>query len=184
MVKKMFDSEKIKNTKSKFSRISIPGRIINLLLHDDEFFREVSTIKKVGNTNGFPKYDQWCDVTGFHMEFALAGYSAKDLEIVFSGNELTVRSTKNTELPQEEMSVDHNHADDPKDDLKSNQSPRIHHGAIVRGIARRNFSTSFFVSQEYDISATKASIQNGLLHLLIPVRLENKVNHISISNGE
>lgn len=178
----MFDSEKTKNTKLKFSRISIPGRIINLLLHDDEFFREVSTIKKVGNTNGFPKYDQWCDSSGFHMEFALAGYSAKDLEIVFSGNELTVRSTKNTDLLQEDLPVEQEEA---KEDLsKANQSPRIHHGAIVRGIARRNFSTSFFVSQEYDLSATKASIQNGLLHLLIPVRLENKINHISISNGE
>lgn len=181
----MFDSEKNKNTKLKISRISIPGRMINLLLHDDEFFREVSNIKKVGNTNGFPKYDQWCDVGGFHMEFALAGYSAKDLEIVFSGNELTVRSAKNAELTQEDFSTDQSLGEDSRDDLlKSNHNNRIHQGAIVRGIARRNFSTSFFVSQEYDISATKASIQNGLLHLLIPVRLENKVNHISISNGE
>ena len=181
----MFDSEKAKSTKLKFSRISIPGRVINLLLHDDEFFREVSAIKKVGNTNGFPKYDQWCDNTGFHMEFALAGYSAKDLEIIFSGNELTVRSTRNTEVSQEEVPSDQSQTDDfGGDSSRSSHNPRIHHGAIVRGIARRNFSTSFFVSQEYDLSAAKASIQNGLLHLLVPARLENKINHISISNGE
>ena len=82
---------------NKASRISIPGRLIQLLLHDDEFFQEVNRIKKASSAGSFPKYDQWCDSDGFHMEFALAGYAKKDLEVLCSGQELTIRSIRNSQ---------------------------------------------------------------------------------------
>lgn len=171
--------------RSKSSRISIPGRVIQLLLHDDEFFREVMNLKKAATAGSFPKYDQWCDVDGFNMEFALAGYAKKDLEICYSGQELIVRSVRSN---QEAQSTPPNESLEeeiiPEVITRSTSSPKIQQGAIVRGIARRNFSTNFFISQEFDISSTVATVKDGLLHLIIPAKSEITAKTIEIKNGE
>lgn len=171
--------------RSKSSRISIPGRVIQLLLHDDEFFREVMNLKKAATAGSFPKYDQWCDVDGFHMEFALAGYAKKDLEICYSGQELIVRSVRSNQEAQ------NTHTSESLEDevipeviTRSTSSPKIQQGAIVRGIARRNFSTNFFISQEFDISSTVATVKDGLLHLIIPTKNEVTAKIIEVKNGE
>jgi HSP20 family molecular chaperone IbpA len=170
--------------RNKASRISIPGRIVQLLLHDDEFFREVTNIKKVGTAGTFPKYDQWCDAEGFHMEFALAGYAKKDLEVCYYGQELIVKSTKtNQEVELTEDSVTSEVIIDVPNN-RSSSLPKIHHGAIVRGIARRNFSTNFLISHDFDVSAAKASVKDGLLHITIPAKGEITTNKIEIQNGE
>ena len=71
------------NGKKRNNRVSIPSKIKDLLFHDDQFFREVSEINKVKLNKNFPKQDQWCDEEGvFHIEFALAGYTPSDLEII------------------------------------------------------------------------------------------------------
>jgi len=172
--------------RSKTSRISIPGRVIQLLLHDDEFFREVMNLKKASTAGSFPKYDQWCDSDGFHMEFALAGYAKKDIEICYSGQELIVRSLRNN--PETTgLSLGQDISDEevlPEIITKSSSLPKIQQGAIVRGIARRNFTTNFLISQEFDVSAAKASVKDGLLHILIPVKNEITTKTIDIQNGE
>lgn len=166
------------NSKGRNSRISIPAKIINLLLFDDEFFREVAALKKANLTATFPKYDQWCDSDGnFHMEFALAGYSPNDLEITIIGNEFSVRTIK---LEKEELrATEEEESLTPKD-----PQPRIQHGAILRGIARRNFSCSFYISQEFDIGRLKANMENGLLHVYIPSNSGVQIKTIKINNGE
>jgi HSP20 family molecular chaperone IbpA len=172
--------------RSKTSRISIPGRVIQLLLHDDEFFREVTNLKKASTAGTFPKYDQWCDQDGFHMEFALAGYAKKDLEVCYSGQELIVRSLRNPvesgyssgqEASQEEENI-------PEVITRSSSLPKIQQGAIVRGIARRNFTTNFLISQEFNVSASKATVKDGLLHIFIPLKGEITTKTIEIQNGE
>ncbi len=172
--------------RSKTSRISIPGRVIQLLLHDDEFFREVMNLKKASTAGSFPKYDQWCDSDGFHMEFALAGYAKKDIEICYSGQELIVRSLRNN--PETTgLSLGQDISDEevlPEIITKSSSLPKIQQGAIVRGIARRNFTTNFLISQEFDVSAAKASVKDGLLHIIIPVKNEITTKTIDIQNGE
>lgn len=188
--------------RSKQNRISIPGRVVQLLLHDDEFFREVSALKKVSTAGSFPKYDQWCDADGFHMEFALAGYAKKDIEVVHSGQELVIRSLKSDlNIPQiKEFDISGqdvtSHDSGEYDSLSSEteiQSPvvlkkslnqKIQHGSIIRGIARRNFTTEFLISKEFDVNLTKASVKNGLLHLLIPARAQILIENIEIVDGE
>ena len=170
--------------RNKTSRISIPGKIMQLMLHDDEFFRDVTNIKKVGTAGTFPKYDQWCDGDGFHMEFALAGYAKKDLEVCYYGQELIVKSTK---ANQEIEAIEDTATSEVIIDIPNNRSsslPKIHQGAIVRGIARRNFSTNFLISQDFDVSAAKASVRDGLLHITIPAKGEITTTKIEIQNGE
>lgn len=166
----------------KSSRISIPGRIVHLLLHDDEFFREVTNLKKASTAGSFPKYDQWCDQDGFHMEFALAGYAKKDVEICYSGQELIIRSVKTNQdfLPAQEQEEEVI----PEIVTRHSSSPKIQQGAIVRGIARRSFSVNYLIGQEFDVAETKASIKDGLLHILIPLKVEITTKTIEIKDGE
>lgn len=171
--------------RSKSSRISIPGRLIQLLLHDDEFFREVMNLKKASTAGSFPKYDQWCDSDGFHMEFALAGYARKDIEVCYSGQELIVRSLRNNTEVMNQVSGDSSEEENiPEIITRSSSLPKIQQGAIVRGIARRNFTTNFLISQEFDVSSTRASVKDGLLHILIPLKGEITTKTIEIQNGE
>lgn len=174
--------------RSKSSRISIPGRVVQLMLHDDEFFREVMNLKKASTAGSFPKYDQWCDADGFHMEFALAGYAKKDLEVCFSGQELIVRSVRTSQESQVYHSSPSNETTEeeviPEIITRASSSPKIQQGAIVRGIARRNFSTNFLISQEFDVSFTRATVKDGLLHLFIPTKIEITTKTIEIQNGE
>lgn len=173
-------------SRSRTSRISIPGRVIQLLLHDDEFFREVTNLKKASTAGTFPKYDQWCDSDGFHMEFALAGYAKKDIEVCYSGQELIVRSVRNIVEPEfhhnQESTTDDENI--PEVITRSSSLPKIQQGAIVRGIARRNFTTNFLISQEFEVSASKATVKDGLLHILIPLKEEITTKTIEIQNGE
>lgn len=177
----MMNGEKM-SAKVRNSRISIPGKIVNLLLYDDEFFREVSALKKANIVGSFPKYDQWCDADGtFHMEFALAGYSPSDLEISISGNEFNIRTSKPEygEPKQQQQQEDENSSVAIKD-----PQPKIQHGAILRGIARRNFSCSFYISQDFDISNLKAIMENGLLHVIVPAIVKIQTKVIKINSGE
>lgn len=186
----------------KLSRVSIPGRIIQLLLNDDEFFRDVSGMKKALSSGSFPKYDQWCDDFGFHMEFALAGYAKKDLEVLCLGQEIIVRSLRNDsakpaqpESPEfdephylSEISSENVPSIRPIEEnkviIRKPNAPKINHGSIIRGIARRNFTSSFLIGQEFDTSATKAIVKDGLLHLMIPAKIEITTRTIEIVSGE
>ena len=47
----MNNSEEAQNV----GRVSISGRIIDLLWMDDEFYREVSALKKASSSNKFPR---------------------------------------------------------------------------------------------------------------------------------
>ena len=79
--------------KETLSRISVPGRIFDLLWTDDEFYREVGGNKKVTSAGKFPRCDQWCDDDGFHMAFALAGYSPVDVSVTADGSLLCINGS-------------------------------------------------------------------------------------------
>ena len=164
------------------SRLSLPGKILGLLLNDDQFYREVSSSKKVSLPN-FPKYDQWSDEDGFNMEFALAGFSHSDISVSFCGYVLTVQSLKHIESPFSEDDLGHtlkmeesasssgdsdNAEDDLGDEYSKESLPKMAHGVIVRGIARRTFKVDFFISSMFDLSGLDATMANGLLKINIP----------------
>lgn len=139
------------------NRLSIPGKIINTLFNDDTFFREVASSKKISLQN-FPKYDQWFDGSHFFMEFALAGYSADDILVEYSGSTLTI---KNKDVHDDSADLDSKDERDPKS--------KIHHGVIVRGIARRRFKSDFYISEVFNLSEVSAAMENGLLKIKIPI---------------
>jgi len=167
--------------KEDVGRVSIPGRIVDLLLSDDEFYREVSSLKKASTSGRFPKCDQWCDDTGFHMAFALAGYSPDDIEIYSEDCMLVVRSNKAG--PPTLLDENNNLGDMPEDtdDYPAKTAKaQIQQGMIVRGIARRSFRTKFFVRPEFDLVNTTASMSNGLLEITVPSRVNDYSRRIKI----
>ena len=160
--------------KEVLSRISIPGRILDLLWSDDEYFRDVTSHKKTSSAGKFPRCDQWCDDEGFHMAFALAGYSPCDVEVSIKHNELHISGTGNKFEKEEQQTVEN--------DEYPAKAPNIgvQQGMIVRGIARRNFKTKYFINHSFDLSKVKASMRNGLLEVLIPKKEEETLQPINI----
>jgi HSP20 family molecular chaperone IbpA len=146
-------------------RVSIPGRVINMLYGDDEFYREVSSLKKVSIQN-FPKYDQWVDEDTFHMEFALAGYAPDDISVNVTGNVLTLIGSKEASDGNDFAGRTGGEDGDLSPKLK------VMRGMIVRGIARRSFTVDFFISNEYDLSDVYARMKDGLLKVSVP-RIKN-----------
>lgn len=145
--------------KAKSNKVCFDGRIVELLLTDDEFHRTICSNQKI-STGRFPKTDQWCDDDeNFNLIFALAGYSASDINISVEGRFLKISSEK------------------IESELNSNQ---IEKGIICRGIARRSFSKSYFVDSDYDLDLTEAKMENGLLELSIPKLKDKKIKNISI----
>lgn len=171
------------NEKQNVGRVSISGRIIDLLWMDDEFYREVSSLKKASSSNKFPRTDQWCDGDGFHMAFALAGYSIDDIDINFSGNELIIAGS-GTKMGPEESAVDAEGLDSNKDGEDYPQksiNKQIQQGIIVRGIARRSFRTKYYISPNFDLKRARASMRDGLLEVIIPSSNNNDLFKIEIN---
>ncbi len=173
----------------KNNRLCIPGRILDLLWQDDEFFREVISIKKA-KLNNFPKYDHWQDQDGFHMEFALAGYSPEDITVTTTSDEIEVSSEGvNGEFDlTEEQALQILNAKTDKDESKLGEyaeyskdaALKIQQGVIIRGIARRRFQSKFLVNSNFNLAKAEARMENGLLHILVPTQPEKQVNQIEI----
>ncbi len=153
---------------SSTKKVSLPAKVIDLLWSDDEFYREVVSSKKI-TLDKFPKTDQWVDDNGFHMEFALAGYSEDDVRISTCDNYLYVESSRSRQddIPN------------TSDGVRS-AKPKITYGSIVRGIARRNFRSKIVISSDFNIVNTTATMSNGLLHILIPKSTESEHTVVKI----
>ncbi len=154
--------------KDVLSRVSIPGRVWDLLWADDEFFRDISSHKKATSSGKFPRCDQWCDETGFHMAFALAGYSPEDVTVVTKGCQLFISGSANkVDIPNHTAEVSEGEEYPPKPPRQG-----VQQGIIVRGIARRNFKTKYFINSSFDLSRARSFMRNGLLEIVVPRRSE------------
>lgn len=172
------------NDMQNVGRVSISGRIIDLLWMDDEFYREVSALKKASSSNKFPRTDQWCDGEGFHMAFALAGYSVGDISIDFAGNQMIISgngSKMNGEAsePSDVGSESIKNIDDEYPQRGKNK--QIQQGIIVRGIARRSFRSKYYISPNFDLSSAHATMKDGLLEVVIPLSSNNSLSKIDIN---
>ena len=176
------EKTKVKTTKKRYS---VPSKIIELLYTDDSFFNEVSKSKKAASGSRFPRSDEWISEDGFNMSFALAGYSAEDVSI-FSGRDTIIVESMGIDsieykMPQFETAST---SDEGIEHLMKERKPRIHVGAISRGIARRKFRVSFSIDSDFDVDNAKATMENGLLHILIPSRdLCGKLCEVKIERG-
>ena len=106
------------------------------------------------------------------MAFALAGYSAEDLSVDVEGNMLSISGTgPGGSHLESEGSVSQSQSGEGKasDDYPPKMAnPAVQQGMIVRGIARRRFRTNYFVHPNFNLSASEASIKNGLLEIFVP----------------
>ena len=82
------------------------------------------------------------DRNSLYFEFALAGYSEEEVEVIGSKNSFTVRATK-------------------KDSLKTPML--LHHG-----ISDRNVDFSISCDEQYDIKKAKVVFKDGLLRVIVP----------------
>lgn len=160
-------------SKEAVTRVSIPGKIYDLIWSDEEFFRDISQSKKASTANKFPRYDQWCNEDGLHMAFALAGYSASDIKVSIRDSEITVSSFSEKQEPEQEVEME-----DGLEFSERKALPSVSYGVIVRGIARRNFKTKFVLHQMFDTNMTKATMKNGLLEIVVPKREQDKTTKI------
>lgn len=155
-------------------RYSFPGRVYELLLTDDKFLQEVSKIRKVEDS--FPRYDQWRDELGFHISFALAGYSPDDIFISVLGRQIILYSHGLEDLTEVEVLEER----DEPEQIEKRAKPSIHKGYVSRGIARRSFRTQLYISEEFDLNNIKANMEHGLLHVFVPeVTIEERKITIS-----
>lgn len=168
------------STKQDAVRMSVPGKVWDLLWRDDEFYREVCSNKKVSSSGKFPRCDQWCDSNGFHMAFALAGYSPADISIAVRGNEVEISGVGEKLGEQPESSQPKAAAGDSEDYPALTPSVAVQRGMILRGIARRNFQTKYYIHTGFDPNKMKASMVNGLLEILIPAVEETQTVNIEI----
>lgn len=141
-------------------KVSIPGKIIDMLWSDEQFYSSVEKDKRV-SVSRFPRFDQWCDEEGLCMAFALAGFSTKDVDVAVKNSRLLIRSVREKE----------------KDNT-------IQQGMIVRGIAKRKFEVSYMINEDYDVSKCKAYMKNGLLKIKIPLKKDNTEAIIKILEKE
>jgi len=160
-------------SKENTARISIPGKVYDLLWNDEEFYSFLSQNKKALTSNKFPRYDQWCGEDGLHMAFALAGYSSSDIKISTNNNEITVSSFVDKQESDGEIEVART-PDDLPDLVERRPMPSVSYGVIVRGIARRNFKTKFVLNRMFDTSMATATMKNGLLEIVVPKRIEQE----------
>ena len=95
------------------------------------------------------------------MEFALAGYSKSDISVNYSGNILYISSDNDGDADRQSVTG-------------------ISKGVISRGIARRNFKTSFYISPDFDMSNISSFMREGLLSINIPTADASGPTQISI----
>lgn len=165
--------------KSEAIRMSVPGRVWNLLWSDDEFYREVCSNKKVSSSGKFPRCDQWCDADGFHMAFALAGYSPGDISVSVHGNEVEVSGVCEKLIDTRATTLE-SQDNDSEEYPALTPSVAVQRGMILRGIARRNFQTRYYIHNSFEPSKMSATMMNGLLEIVIPTKREEPAVTIKI----
>ena len=170
-------------SKEMLNRVSVPGKIFDLIWVDDEFYRDVSGNKKVSSSGKFPRCDQWCDERGFNIAFALAGYSSEDVNISVENNMLSISGVGvkvGAESGAESMASDHQEADDYPAKTPSNM---VQQGMILRGIARRSFKVSYFIHPSFNLFEASASMKHGMLEINIPRVSTTKTISIDIKEN-
>ena len=147
--------------KNNLGKVALNSKIFDMLISNDEFYRDVLSIKRLSLPN-FPKYDQWCEDNFFNIEFALAGYSINDISVFSKSNENSI------------------YIEGRKDkDVSST-------GVIVRGIAKRNFKTGFMIDRLYNTKKAKIFLKDGILKIQIPKINENisEIINLEVNNGK
>ena len=125
------------------------------------FFDQASAFESSVDRKINHPVDIICNEDALLFEIAAVGLAKKDIELnVEDGNCLKVSYTKPS--------------------IESNNSDLDAGEYIHRGIAKRSFDLGWKISPKFDLTKIKASMENGLLKIEIPVTPESKPKTITI----
>jgi len=96
------------------------------------------------------------DDQGLHFEVACTGLTKDDLKIDIEGNELKIHY------------------------LKKDPDPNLE-GYIYHGLSKKSFSLGYKIAPKFNLSKTKAELENGLLEIFIPLAEDAKPKSIKIN---
>ena len=119
------------------------------------FFETDSFFKSYAETKPNYPVDIYATEEGLNFDVAVVGLEKKDIKIEADGNLLKVSHEKDSSL----------------DDTNY----------IHKGIARRAFNLGWKVSPKYDLKKIEATLNNGLLSILVPIEPEAKPVEIKIN---
>ena len=96
------------------------------------------------------------DDQGLHFEVACTGLTKDDLKIDIEGNEFKIHY------------------------LKKDPDPNLE-GYIYHGLSKKSFSLGYKIAPKFNLSKTKAELENGLLEIFIPLAEDAKPKSIKIN---
>ena len=96
------------------------------------------------------------DDQGLHFEVACTSLTKDDLKIDIEGNELKIHY------------------------LKKDPDPNLE-GYIYHGLSKKSFSLGYKIAPKFNLSKTKAELENGLLEIFIPLAEDAKPKSIKIN---
>jgi len=126
----------------------------------DEFFKSVAPVKRHTHS-GFPIIDVYSDEKeNIILEYALAGYSLKDLNVSVDGPVLTVSSEGTSQVVE---------------GLVALSSPKI---------VRKPFKSTWTdANNAFDLEKLNANYIDGILKVVIPKKHHNLTKKIQIAAG-
>ena len=96
------------------------------------------------------------DDQGLHFEVACTGLTKEDIKIDIEGKEIKIHYLKT----------------DPEPSLE---------GYIYHGLSKKSFSLGYKIAPKFNLTKTKAELENGLLEIFIPLAEDAKPKSIKIN---
>ena len=99
--------------------------------------------------------DIYYDDTGLHFEIACTGLTKKDIDLEIDGDLLKISYKK----PEEEIDYS---------------------GYIYKGLSKKSFNLGYKIAAKFELENLDAKMENGLLHIFIPIAESKKPKSIKI----
>tara|TARA_R110000764_G_scaffold79065_1_gene157550 strand:- start:2550 stop:2975 length:426 start_codon:yes stop_codon:yes gene_type:complete len=100
--------------------------------------------------------DIYYDKDGLHFDIACTGLTKNDIKLEIDGDLLKIIYDK------------------------PNEEGEDYSGYIYKGLAKRSFNLGYKVAAKFELESLQANMENGLLHLFIPVSESKKPKSIKI----
>lgn len=123
----------------------------------DDFFSPLPSLKKIEYPVDIYETDE-----GLVLDIAAIGLDKDDVKIDIKDNILSVSHKK----------------EEKKDSTEGIYKEK--NGYAYRGITKKAFNLSWRIGENFDLTKTKASLDKGLLHIVIPIAPEKKPKEIQV----
>jgi len=100
--------------------------------------------------------DIYYDKDGLHFDIACTGLTKKDIKLEIDGDLLKIIYDKSTEEVEDYSNY------------------------IYKGLAKRSFNLGYKVAAKFELELLQASMEDGLLHLFVPISESKKPKSIKI----